>query len=198
MPKGLVARRQARAAAWVPPAPPSRRQRERAPRHSRSRAVMWVVACAACVLAITVASIYITREHPGGATATASATGGPVPGGTALPQPLPSASVPASLAGTWSGPVHQTRPLLSVTVQISLPAGSPAGTIAYPELGCSGSLAIVSVAAGKLTLDQIITTGKKNCPNGVISLARLPSGRLAFTFRRLSGVSPAGFLTRRA
>jgi hypothetical protein len=85
--------------------------------------------------------------------------------------------------------------VLTVTVRIFLPARSPTGTIAYPDLGCSGTLAIVSVAPGKLTLDQIITTGRKNCPDGMITLASRGPGQVAFTFQRASGASPAGILT---
>ena len=191
---GLLAEgaKQARAAARIPASPSSRRRSERAPRHSR--AVMWVAGCAACLLAIAAAVVYITRQHPSTTAATTTTGSGPQPRRTtALP-----AGVPASLAGNWSGLVHQTSPVLTVTVQISLPAGSPAGTIAYPQLGCSGSLTPVSVTSGKLTVDQTIQTGQDNCPNGVITLAPLPAGRLAFTFRRHGGASPAGVLTRHA
>lgn len=193
---GLLAEgaKQARAAARVP-VPASSRRRERGPRRSRSPAVMWVVASAASLVAIAAATVYITREHPS-ATAAAASTS-PQPGSSAaLPQPLPSATVPVALTGKWQGTVHQASPVLTVTVQISLPAGSPAGTIAYPELNCSGGLTLVSVTASGITLDQTIDTGQDNCPNGVITLKPLPTGSLAFTFRRRSGPSPAGILSR--
>jgi hypothetical protein len=90
--------------------------------------------------------------------------------------------------------VHQIKPVLTVTVRISLPARSPTGTVAYPDLRCSGTLAIVSAAPGKLTLNQIITTGRKNCPDGVITLASQGPGQVAFSFRRHGGASPAGIL----
>jgi hypothetical protein len=83
-------------------------------------------------------------------------------------------------------------------VRISLPKGSAAGTITYPQLACSGKLAIVSVAGGRLTLDQIITSGRKNCPDGVIRLASGPSGTVAFRFMRPGGGDPTGTLTRSA
>jgi serine/threonine protein kinase len=193
---GLLAEgaKQARAAARVP-VPASSRRRERGLRRSRSRAVMWVMACATCLVAIAVATVYITRHHPSATAAAASSS--PLPGSsTALPQPVPSVTVPVALTGKWQGTVHQTSPVLTVTVQISLPAGSSAGTIAYPELSCSGGLTLVSVTAGGITLDQTIDTGQKNCPNGVIRLKPLPTGSLAFTFQRRSGISPAGILTR--
>jgi hypothetical protein len=191
---GLLAEgaKQARAAARVPAAPPSQRRRDRAP--NRSHAAMWMAASAACLIAIVTAAVYIGRENTRGTT-TASATANGLSRSTTLPSPLPSATAPAPLTGAWSGTVHQTKPVLTVTVRIFLPARSPTGTIAYPDLGCSGTLAIVSVAPGKLTLDQIITTGRKNCPDGMITLASRGPGQVAFTFQRASGASPAGILT---
>ncbi len=188
--------RQARAAARIPVSPPSRRQ-EHAPRRSPSRAFMWAAACAACLIAIAAAVAYITHQHrsPGPAV---TATGSPPTRSAGLPQPLPAASVPASLAGTWSGVVHQTNPVLSVTVRLSLPAGAATGTIAYPALGCSGNVAIAAIATGRLTLDQTIGAGRKTCTNGVITLALRPDGSMAFTFLRSQGSSPQGTLTRRA
>jgi N-acetylmuramic acid 6-phosphate (MurNAc-6-P) etherase len=102
------------------------------------------------------------------------------------------------LAGNWSGAVHQTSPVLTASVRISLPAGSATGTITYPGLGCSGRLAIVSVARDRLTLDQTISSGRKNCPDGVITLVSGPAGTVAFTFLRPGGGNPTGTLTRRA
>ena len=102
------------------------------------------------------------------------------------------------LAGNWSGAVHQTSPVLTASVRISLPADSAKGTIAYPGLGCSGRLDIVSVARDRLTLDQTISSGRKNCPYGVITLVSGPAGTVAFTFLRPGGGNPTGTLTRRA
>ncbi len=192
---GLLAEgaRQARAAARIP-GPAASRRRGRGPRRSRSRAVLWVVACAACLASIAAATVYITRERPRPA---AAAGGGPQPArSTALPRPLPSGTMPATLAGKWRGTVHQTDPVLAVTVLISLPAGPQPGTIAYPELGCSGGLNVASVTGGRITLNQTIDTGQANCPDGVITLTPLPTGRLSFSFQRRHGPSPAGILTR--
>jgi hypothetical protein len=197
---GLLAEgtRQAKAAARVPESGPP--PRPPAPIRSRAGAVLWVVACAVCVLAIAAGAVFILRPHQGPATVqpSALATGTPQARATTLPRPLPSASAPASLAGNWSGRVHQTSPVLTVSLRISLPAGSATGTITYPELGCSGKLAIVSVGRDRLTLDQIIGSGRKNCPDGVITLASGPTGTVAFTFRRPGGGSPTGTLTRSA
>jgi hypothetical protein len=115
---------------------------------------------------------------------------------TRLPRPLSSASAPASLAGSWAGPVHQTNPQLTVSVRISLPARSATGSITYPSLECSGKLAIVSVADGTVTLDQTISSGREDCPDGVVRMATGPGGTVAFTFLRPGGSNPAGTLTR--
>ena len=196
---GLLAEgsRRARAAAKLPASSPPARQP--AAIRSRSGAVLWAVAFAVCVLAIVAAVVFISRPHRGPATQpSALATASPPAHATRLPRPLPSASAPAVLAGNWSGAVHQTSPVLTASVRISLPAGSAKGTIAYPGLGCSGRLDIVSVARDRLTLDQTISSGRKNCPDGVITLVSGPAGTVAFTFLRPSGGNPTGTLTRRA
>jgi hypothetical protein len=94
--------------------------------------------------------------------------------------------------------VHQTGPALTVVVRISLPAGSATGTISYPQLSCSGRLAIVAVAERKVTLDQTIASGRANCPDGVITLVSRAAGTVTFTFLRASGTNPTGTLTRTA
>jgi hypothetical protein len=94
--------------------------------------------------------------------------------------------------------VHQTGPVLTVIVRISLPAGSATGTITYPQLSCSGRLAIVAVAKRKVTLDQTIASGRANCPDGVITLVSRPAGTVAFTFLRANGANPTGTLTHSA
>jgi len=188
---GLLAEgaRQARAAARAPETAPLPRQP--AAIRSRSGVVVWAVACAVCVLAITVGAVFVFRSRHGAA----GQTGAPA---TSLPQPLPSASAPAALAGSWAGPVHQTSPVLTVSVRISLPAGSATGTISYPSLGCSGTLAIVAVGSGRLTLDQTISSGRSNCSDGVVTMVSGPGGTAAFTFQRPGGNNPAGTLTRGA
>jgi hypothetical protein len=193
---GLLAEgaRQARPAARPLESSPAPRQPT--PIRSRSGAALWAVAFAVCVLVIAAGAVFIFRQNQGSAAARPS--GLATAGGTRLPQPLPSASAPASLTGSWAGSVRQTNPALTVGVRISLPKGSATGTISYPQLACSGKLAIVSVAGGRLTLDQIITSGQTNCPDGVIRLASGPSGTVAFRFMRPGGGDPTGTLTRSA
>jgi hypothetical protein len=191
---GLLAAgsRQARAAGRAP-ASTAPAIRQPAPIRSRSGIIIWVAACAICVLAIVVAAVFVFRPRP---RPSAPTTTTPQVNATRLPRPLSSASVPASLAGSWAGPVHQTNPQLTVSVRISLPARSATGTITYPSLECSGKLAIVSVGDGTVTLDQTISSGRENCPNGVVRMATGPGGTVAFTFLRPGGSNPAGTLTR--
>jgi len=183
--------RQARLAARMPAIGPA--HRPPAPARSRSGVVLWGVACAVCVLAIAAGVVFIfVRPHGSSAQAGGATAGTPQMSATRLPTPLPSARAPATLTGNWSGPVHQTGPVLTVIVRISLPAGSATGTITYPQLSCSGRLAIVQVGKRKLTLDQTIASGRTVCPDGVITLASRPAGTVAFTFLRANGTNPNG------
>jgi hypothetical protein len=155
---------------------------------SRARAAVWALACVACLAAIGAAGWFI-GVHPGrGKVGLDSAASGPA-GAAAV-------TVPPPLAGTWAGQVHQTAPVLAVTVQITLVSGSRAGTIDYPALGCSGVLQVLSGRAGTLTLRQHIVTGRRNCDDGVITLTADGAGQLGFSFRRAGRPSPAGVLAR--
>jgi eukaryotic-like serine/threonine-protein kinase len=191
--------KQARAAARAPGSTPVPRSREPARLRSRTSVALWAVACAVCVLAIAAGALYIVRPHQAPAASPGTDAAGTHGGSaTRLPRPLPSASPPDVLAGNWSGPVHQTDPVLTVNVQISLPTDSPTGTIAYPELGCSGRLAIVSVTTHLLTADQVITRGQQKCADGVVTLSPGPAGTAVFIFLRPGGNNPAGTLSRPA
>ena len=152
----------------------------------------------ACVGIIVVAAILIATHHKGLPTTarpvasdrtTASAH-------TSSAAPRATPKIPAALAGTWTGTVRQTDPALAVTVRISLAQGRPAGTISYPQLGCSGRLKLVSVLAGTFTLDQGITKGQQSCESGVVVLSPQSTTSLAFKFRRSDAPSPAGVLTK--
>jgi eukaryotic-like serine/threonine-protein kinase len=170
------------------------------PAASRSRRVAWTAACVACVGVIAAAATLIATHRGGGPTAgpvavdqtTASAhTSSASP--TATPA---SPTIPAGLAGTWTGTVRQTQPALAVTVRIRLAAGKSAGSISYPQLGCSGRLLLVSVLAGTFTLDQGITRGQQSCESGVVLLSPQGSSGLTFKFRRSGAPSPAGVLAK--
>ena len=92
--------------------------------------------------------------------------------------------------------MRQTDPALAVTVRIQLTAGSPDGTIAYPQLGCSGRLLLVSTAGGSYTLEQGITSGQQSCDSGVVTLTPQGTAKLAFAFRRPGAPSPSGVLAK--
>ena len=192
---GLLAEgsRQARAAAHtaVSTTAPLGRQ---APRRTHSKAVLWITACAACVLAITAAAVFITGQH---------ATPGAAPKPKASPRlstgrhrETPQQSIPAQFAGSWSGTVHQSKPALTVTVQITLTGGTAHGTIGYPQLGCSGKLGLVSEGHNQLILGLTITSGRSSCVNGKVRLAAQRDGSLQFTFMQHGGGNPTGTLAR--
>ena len=172
---------------------------EDAPRVRYQRAA-WVAALAGCLAVIAVAATLIARHQSGhpGASARPAADSSSAPRPTAPATPIPAPTIPPALSGTWSGTVRQTDPDLQVTVTVQLPAGATAGTVAYPQLACSGRLQLVSAAIGSFTLDQAITNGQQNCEDGVITLTPQSPTQLGFTFRRSGAPSPAGLLTRQS
>lgn len=178
---------------------PGQQAADEAPPQSATRRVAFAAACAACVAVIAIAITLIVTRHSAGPAAAAAASDNhasrKVPA-TAAAAPTAAPKIPATLAGTWSGTVRQTDPVLAVTVRIQLTAGSPAGTISYPQLGCSGHLLLVSTADGRYTLDQGITSGQQSCDNGVVMLTPQARTKLAFAFKRSGAPSPSGLLTR--
>jgi hypothetical protein len=172
--------------------PPSRRPppRRPPPRHRRMRTAAWIAVGVACLIAVVAAAVTIGMGpgagHPNGAGVISRSA---KPGHTPL-------ALPALFAGNWSGTVHQTDPVLSTTVRISLTAGSTTGSVTYPDLGCSGTLSLTASMPGKLTLAQKIQVGSRKCANGVITLASGASGHVTFTFLRPGGQNPEGTLSR--
>ncbi len=190
---GLLAEggRQARAAARTAVStevPPGRQ----APRRAHSKAALWIAACAACVLAIAAAAIYIAGRHSAPPAAVKHHSAARIRAHLAVPHP----SIPTQFAGSWSGTVHQTHPALNVTVQITLTGGTANGTIGYPQLRCSGKLGLLLQQDDLLTLGLTITSGQNSCVNGKVKLAAQPNGSLAFTFLQPSGDDPTGTLDR--
>jgi hypothetical protein len=180
---------------------PSQQEVAEAPPRSTARRAAFITACAACIAAIAIASTLIVTHHGPHATPAAAATDShpsqSVPAAvTASASPTITPKIPASLAGTWSGTVRQSDPALAVTVQIQFTAGAPDGTIAYPQLGCSGRLLLVSAGGGRYTLDQGITSGQQSCENGVVTLTPQGGSKLAFAFRRTGAPSPSGVLAK--
>ena len=159
----------------------------------------WAAGFTACLVAIAVAGTLIAHPRPPRPARPSAA----VHHSRLVPairpaSPTAAPAVPAALAGSWTGTVRQTDPSLAVTVQIQLSAGSPAGTISYPQLGCSGRLLLVSAAGSRLTLEQGITSGQQSCNDGVVTLTGQSASSVAFSFRRSGAPSPSGVLTRSA
>jgi hypothetical protein len=171
-----LAQAAARAPAAVTSAP------ARAPRRRRPVFLLWLAACGLCVLAIVAAVAVLTRGHPR-VSSTPAASGHTV-----------EDHVPAGMTGSWAGTVRQTNPPLAVTVHLVL--GSRSGRVAYPALGCSGSLSVVAASPARVVVRQTIGTGRTSCEDGLITLTRQASGKLGFTFARRGGARPAGTLTR--
>jgi hypothetical protein len=199
---GLLAEgaRQSRAAARGVPRSAPDRAAEEPPARSTAQRAGWLTACVACLGAIGIAATLILMHQPAHSSdplRAASATRSTSPR-TAPASPTATTIVPAALAGSWSGQVRQSAPALQVTVDVTLISGSAAGTISYPALNCAGNLLLVSSAGGKLTMEQQISTGKQNCDNGEVTLAEQTANTLTFSFKRTSGPSPTGTLTRQS
>jgi hypothetical protein len=145
------------------------------------------------VLAIVAAVVFITAHHPG------TGTPAPTPDAAASgPVATADVPIPQQVSGTWTGTIHQTNPGLNVAVRLSLPGGSEHGTLSYPQLGCTGRLALTSARHALLVFRLKITSGRNNCAPGVVRLALHPGGTMTFTFMRPGGSSPAGTLTRQS
>jgi hypothetical protein len=190
---GLLAEgaRRSRAAgrAPVPVAVPAGRPARR----GGSRAVAWAAACVGCVLAIVAAIVFITGRHTG--TGTPTPTPDAAVGTRVATTDLP---IPQQVSGTWAGTIYQKNPKLNVAVRLSLPGGSEHGTLSYPQLGCTGRLALTSAKNALLTFHLAITSGRNNCAGGMVRLALHPGGTMTFTFGRSRGSNPAGTLVRRS
>ncbi len=184
--------RRSRVAARAPAPVPQVPGEEQPSRGGRSRAALWGAGCLACILAIVAAVVFITGRHPG------AGTPAPVPDTAADGTLAATLHIPRQLNGTWSGTIHQTNPALSVAVRLMLPGGSRNGTLAYPQIGCSGRLALVSAGHPVLIFRLTITSGRSNCVGGVVKLAVRGGSRMTFTFVRPGGSNPAGTLTRQS
>ena len=190
---GLLAAgaRRSRMANRAPAPVPAISGEEQHPRGGRSRAALWAVACLGCIVAIAAAVFFITGRHP--ATSTQARTRNTTAGRSLAKANLP---IPSQVNGTWSGTIHQTNPSISVAVKLTLPGGSKRGTLAYPQIGCTGRLALVSARHSVLTFRLAITSGQSNCVPGLVKLAVHNQHTLTFTFMRKGGSNPVGNLTR--
>ena len=180
--------RAAQRAGHIPASVPTVPARQAKPRRRRrGLAAVWITVGVACLAAIVAAGVVISGGGRSDGTRQAPAT--------TRPGHIPLA-VPAQFAGYWAGLVRQTNPVLTTTVHVSLAAGSAAGSVTYPDLGCSGTLSLTAAMPGKLTLAQKIQVGSRKCANGVIMLASGAGGHVTFTFLRPGGQNPEGTLAR--
>jgi hypothetical protein len=195
-------RRAAKAAMRAPAEPAAGAARPSAAgRRRRSRVVGSVAAATVCVLAIAVA-VHVLQDassnrghavNPDSANRpAASHTGSP----SASPSPTasPSVTLPAAVAGTWSGSVQQGSG--NINTEVKLNGSSPAGTISYSgtSFTCSGKLTLETSASRILRMNQEIVAGV--CLDGVVTLTREPDGSLKFNFKGASSLAATGILTR--
>jgi serine/threonine protein kinase len=189
------------AAAAVPPASPQSPGPTRRGRRRRAVTIWWVTGVAVCIVAIAVA-IHIAQSNTGQPNPAPGAAGTttprPTPHATQPKRPVSTATVPASLAGTWSGQVRQDSAsgAFSVTVKVSLTSGDQGGTVRYSgPFSCLDDLSLVSDVLGTLTLDQGIVQGP--CQPGVVTL--VPSSgstTLQFSFKGKGAPAATGTLAK--
>jgi eukaryotic-like serine/threonine-protein kinase len=192
-------RRAARAAA-APVSPAEGPAPARQGRARRGVTIWWATGVAACIVAIA-AAIHIAESNtgqsaaPSGAAKTAPPS--PNPRSSTARRPASTATVPAAMAGTWSGPVTQDSPsgAFSVTVQVTLTGGATGGSVRYSgPFSCFDNLTAVSHAGGTLRLDQGIVRGP--CQAGVVTLSPDSSSTVRFSFRGKGAPAATGTLTR--
>ena len=144
------------------PAPPARRQPGHAPASSCGP---WAARCA-CWRSRRGRSSSSVRPHQVQPGSRAGPRGGHPPGGRhqAAHAPALGQALPPRCAGNWSGQVHQTSPVLTVSVRISLPTGS-ARRAPSPTRSSAARAGWPSSPSrgGKVTLDQTIVSGRGNC-----------------------------------
>ncbi len=193
--------RRARLASVQPP--PAARDGTEVPRRPRRRgvAIWWVAGVAVCILAIAVA-IRFAESQSGQPSATKTTPSQAVasPRGSSTPlTPTPVVTVPASLAGTWTGQISQSSQsgTFSATVVVTLAAGAPGGTVRYAgPFTCVDDLSLVSDSFGVLTLNQGVVKGP--CQPGVVTLSPATGGSsgLAFSFKGKGAPAATGVLQR--
>jgi hypothetical protein len=190
-------------AAYRPPAEPAGDPPQAAPR--QPGAIWWVIGIMACVVAIAVAVHVLQNQGSGPTRADRRASAAQLPAGSSGGnRSVPStsapaagtASIPGSLAGSWSGQANQQTDVF--TVHIKLAKGASAGSIHYSGVAfsCTGLLSVVAEAGGTLTMHQSITVGRHTCANGVVALRPGASGSLLFKFTGAAGPAAEGSLTR--
>ncbi len=169
----------------------------------RGHRTAWLIAAAVAVAVAAGAAVLGLAQHRPGPTSAGSrlsAAANRTGSGSAAPSPSASVShgpvLPAAFAGSWSGLVRQP-PTDTYRVRVTLTAGTSAGTVSYTGAGvsCSGTLAVLTAAAARLTLSQGIIQGRSNCENGTVTITRTGANTIRFRFGS-SGPTAAGTLRR--
>jgi eukaryotic-like serine/threonine-protein kinase len=198
-PAGVLAEGSRRAAGAVGPAgppPPAPADAEEGPRRTRRVAAFWwVVGVAVCILAIAVA-IRIAQSQSNQPSQPADAAK-PTPHASQPTRPGRAVTLPASVAGTWSGQVRQdsSSGAFSVSVKVSLAAGASGGTVHYSgPVSCVDKLSLVSVAFGLLRMNQGVVNGP--CQPGLVTLFPTSSTTMQFSFKGKGAPAATGTLAK--
>src|SRR5689334_6502126 len=87
---------------------------------------------------------------------------------------VPAVAAAGGVKGTWSGSVSQpgARPY---SLRLTLDGAS--GSADYPELGCGGTLSLVSDGGNTLTYRESITRGREKCIDGNVTVSLSADGR---------------------
>jgi eukaryotic-like serine/threonine-protein kinase len=178
------------------PGGPPRRPFFRRPGVLAAVAVVVVAVVAVALVRLGGSGRHGNDPQSGSSTSPVSATTSTGPGSP--PQPSGPVTVPATLAGTWSGSVQQTSPPDDFDVKLMLPSGVSDGSVTYstPGLTCAGDLSPDNVQGTTLVLDQGIVSGRRACADGTVTLSPGPNGTLRFTFRARSGPVDTGTLSK--
>jgi eukaryotic-like serine/threonine-protein kinase len=192
---GEGSRRAAGATASAPPAPADGQQAPRRTRRRRVAAIWWAAGVAVCILAIAVAILIAqSQSNQSGRPADASK---PTPHASQPTRPVRPASVPGSVAGTWSGQVSQNSSsgAFIASVRVSLAAGASGGTVHYSgPFSCVDNLSLVSDTSGTLRMDQAVIKGP--CQPGVVTLVPVSSTTMHFSFKGKGAPAATGTLAK--
>ena len=102
---------------------------------------------------------------------------------------------PASAAGAWTGTIKQSDGR-SWRLELSAPAGAHVGSVRYPELGCAGTLTLISVTVNTMRALEQITSGSCT-PSGSVNLTPRADGGMDWSYLPDGDVYTAtGVLTR--
>ncbi len=199
-PAGVLAEGARRAApAGLPPVVEPSQEPPRRGRGRGRRAVTlwWATGVAVCIVAIALV-IHIAQNKSGQPAPSPTRTASPHPNASHSASPAHPATIPASLAGTWSGQVIQNSSsgTFSVTVDVTLTSGATEGSVHYsgPGFTCSDNLSLVSDVFSSLKMGQVVVKGP--CQRGTVTLIPTSSSTLQFSFKGKGAPAATGMLTK--